>query len=225
MMKVLFTKKKIDKKMISEKFGSRFSYDLVDVIKIKPLQVEPFDLKDKSLIFTSVNAVDSFFANGFRPNEDFTDKNYNKIYCVGPKTKKKVREAGFGTFKVKKHAKDLSEFIIENSGKENFIHFCGNLALDVLDQALPLQNISYRKVFIYETELLYPTVAQDFDAVVFFSPSGVRSFAAHNSLDGKKIFSLGYTTTQELTKFTSNKIYTSGESNFQDLLDLIIKND
>ncbi len=224
-MKVLFTKKKIDKKMISEKFGSRFSYDVVDVIKVKSLQMEPFDLKNYSLIFTSVNAVEAFFENGFKPNEDFTDRNYNKIYCVGQKTKKKLREYGFGTFKVKKHAKDLAEFIIENSGREKFIHFCGNLALDVLNNALPLQNISYRKVVIYETELLYPQVHGEYDAIAFFSPSGVRSFAKYNSLDGKKIFSLGNTTTQEVKNHTDKRIYTSRESSFEDMLDLILKYD
>lgn len=224
-MKVLFTKKKIDKKMISEKFGSRFSYDVVDVIKVKSLQMEPFDLKNYSLIFTSVNAVEAFFENGFNPNEDFTDRNYNKIYCVGQKTKKKLREYGFGTFKVKKHAKDLAEFIIENSGREKFLHFCGNLALDVLNDALPLQSISYRKVVIYETELLYPQVQGDYDAIAFFSPSGVRSFIKYNSLEGRKIFSLGNTTSQEVKKHTENRIYTSRESSFEDMLDLILKYD
>src|SRR5690606_8194275 len=123
-----------------------------------PMQVEPFDLKNKSLIFTSVNAVKSFFENGFRPDENFTSRNFNKIYTVGITTKKELRKYGFGTFKVTRHAKELSEFIIENSSKENFLHFCGNLALDVLNKTLPLQNISYRKIPVYETVLLYPKV-------------------------------------------------------------------
>lgn len=211
--------------MISEKFGNRFSYDVVDVIKMKPLAVQPFDLKNKSLIFTSVNAVDSFFNNGFKPNEDFTDKNYNRIYCVGPKTKRKLRQYGFGSFKMKRHAQELSEFIIENSAKEHFLHFCGNLALDVLNKTLPLQNISYKKVFMYETELLYPKVETSYDAVAFFSPSGVRSFVRHNSIEGKKLFSLGHTTTLELRKHTKDKIYTSTESHFEDLLETIIHHD
>ena len=50
--------------MISKKLGSHFSYDFVDVIKINPMTVQSFDLKNKSLIFTSVNAVQSFFQNG-----------------------------------------------------------------------------------------------------------------------------------------------------------------
>lgn len=221
-MTILFTKK-TDTKLVSEKLGNRFVCRFKDVVKIKPLKVEPFDLKRKSIIFTSVNAVESFFENGFQPNEDFQNKKkYNKIYCVGKKTKRKVREYGFGTFKVEKNAKDLADFIIKNSGKEKFIHFCGNLALDIFDKTLPLQNIKYKKVVVYETQLLYPTVNEEYDAVVFFSPSGVRSFAKNNSLDEVQLFSIGQTTEKEIKKNTKNKIYTSKESHLEDLLDLII---
>lgn len=207
--------------MISKKLGSHFSYDFVEVIKIVPLKVAPFDLKSKSLIFTSVNAVDSFFENDFQPNENFIDKKFNKIYAVGLKTKKALRERGFGTFKVTRHAKELAEFILENSAQEKFIHFCGDLALNVLNKKLPLQNISYQKTVVYETKLVYPTISQNWDAVCFFSPSGVRSFAKFNSLEDKKLFSIGETTESELKKFTDNPIITSKESNLEDLLKLI----
>jgi len=78
--------------MISKKLGSHFSYDFVDVIKINPMVVEPFDLKNNSLIFSSVNAVQSFFQNGFKPDENFVSKSFNKIYTVGATTKKRTPE-------------------------------------------------------------------------------------------------------------------------------------
>lgn len=211
--------------MISKKLGSHFSYDFLEVIKIFPLKVEPFELKNKSLIFTSVNAVENFFENKFLPNENFTEKNFNKIYAVGLKTKKALREKGFGTFKVTKNAKDLADFIIENSTKEKFLHFCGDLALNVLNKTLPLQNVSYQKVVVYETKLLYPTISTNYDAVCFFSPSGVRSFAKFNSLEESLLFSIGQTTENELKKLTKNKIITSKESNLDDLLQLISAED
>lgn len=219
-MKILFTKK-IDKNVISKNLGSHFSFETLEVISIKPLEQKPFDLKNKSLIFSSVNAVESFFANGFKPNENLLDDDSNKIYAVGLKTKNHLRNHGFGTFKVAKHASELSKFIIKHCEGEKFLHFCGNLALDVLDKTLPLQNIWYKKVVIYETELLYPKVEEKYDAVCFFSPSGVRSFAKFNSLEGMTLFSIGETTEKELKKFTKNKIITSKESNLDDLLKLI----
>ena len=219
-MNILFTKD-IERKLVTELLGNQFSYDIVNVIDIRHLNIEPFDLKNKSLIFTSVNGVKAFFENGFQPNEDFTSENYNKIFAVGLKTKNELRKHGFGCFKVLRHAVDLSEFIITEFSKDKFLHFCGNLALDIVDRKLPLQNIYYKKVLVYETRLLYPKISKPYDAVVFFSPSGVRSFLKHNSIDGKKIFSIGYTTEMEIKKLTGLEAYTSQESNLRDLLELI----
>lgn len=219
-MKTLFTKK-IDTKTVVHKLGRDFNFDCIEVIKIKPLRVSSFDLKGNSIIFSSVNAVKSFFNNGFNPCEDALNKNYNKIYCVGEKTKKEVRKNGFGTFKMLKNAKELSQFIIDKSYKESFLHFCGNMALDVLDKALPLQNIRYQKVVVYNTEEIYPKIDNEYDVVVFFSPSGVRSFAKNNSFKNSKLFSIGETTSDEIRKYTSQNIFTSEENSLSDVLDLM----
>lgn len=219
-MNILFTKN-LDPKYISEKLGNDISVECIEVIKTKSIPVKSFDLKNKSLIFTSLNGVKSFFENGFKPNEDFTAKNYNKIYCVGEKTKRELRKNGFGTFKVLKNAETLSQFIIENCVHEKFIHFCGNLALDVLDNELPLQNIQYEKITMYETEALNPTIHEKYHAIVFFSPSGVRSFAKNNSLENVILFSIGETTSKELRKYTKSEIFTSHENTLLNLLSVI----
>lgn len=221
-MKILFTKN-IDPFVISKELGRDISADYVEVIKVDPIQVTPFDLKNYSLIFSSVNGVNSFFKNQFKPNEDFTAKNYNKIYCVGEKTKKELRKHGFGTFKVVRDAETLSKFIIGNCPHEKFLHFCGNLAIDVLDKSLPLQNIKYKKVTVYHTTETYPSIPEKYHAVVFFSPSGVRSFAKHNSLEGMKLFSIGETTSNELKKYTKEKIFTSEGRNLHSILEIIKK--
>ena len=220
-MKILFTKK-IDPNLVIQHLGNDILADYVEVIKIVPVTVKTFDLKNDSIIFTSKNGVESFFKNGFQPHENFMNPHeFNKIYAVGLKTKLQIRRQGFGTFKVTKHASELSEFIIEHSVKERFLHFCGNLALDVLDKALPLQNISYKKIVVYKTNLLYPKISEKYDAAVFFSPSGVRSFAKHNSLENLKLFSIGETTEKELKKHTKSDVFTSKESNLEDLLSVI----
>ena len=221
-MKILFTKS-LDKEKVAEKLGTEILIDFVEVIKTDVIKVKTFQLKNSSLIFTSVNGVKAFFENGFDANENFAEKNYNKIYAVGSQTKKELRKHNFGTFKLCKNAAELSQFIIENSVEEKFLHFCGNLALDILDEKLPLQNISYKKIPVYRTELLFPKITEKYQAVVFFSPSGVRSFAKFNSLEDLKIFSIGKTTTSELNKLTENKIITSPKNTLADLLNLISK--
>ncbi|MCJ8155228.1 uroporphyrinogen-III synthase [Chryseobacterium sp. SSA4.19] len=221
-MNILFTKN-IDPSVISKELGDDVSADCVEVIKTSSVKVNPFDLKNHSLIFTSVNGVKSFFTNGFEANEDFTAKNYNRIYCVGDKTKKELRKNGFGTFKVLKNAATLSKFIIKYCQHEKFLHFCGNLAIDILDKDLPLQNIQYKKVIVYHTEEIHPLITEKYHAAVFFSPSGVRSFAKQNSFNDMMLFSIGETTSGELRNYTSQPVFTSGGNNLASVLSLIKK--
>lgn len=221
-MKILFTKS-LDKEEVSEKLGTEMAVDFVEVIKTEIIKTKTFGLKNNSVIFTSVNGVKAFFENGFVANENFAEKNYNKIYAVGSQTKKELRKQNFWTFKLCKNASELSNFIIENSADEKFLHFCGDLALDILDERLPLQNISYKKIPVYRTELLYPKIDEKYQAVVFFSPSGVRSFAKNNSLENTLLFSIGETTSQELRTFTKSEIFTSTENTLSNLLSVIKK--
>ncbi|WP_374446261.1 uroporphyrinogen-III synthase [Epilithonimonas sp.] len=222
-MKILFTKS-LEKEKVSEKLGNDFAVDFVEVIDTEILKTKTFGLKNNSLIFTSVNGVKAFFENGFSPNENFAEpKTYNKIYVVGSQTKKELRKHNFGAFKLCRNAQELSQFITENSVNEKFLHFCGNIALDILDEKLPLQNISYRKIPVYKTELLYPKIDEKYQAIVFFSPSGVRSFAKFNQFGDAKIFSIGKTTTSEIEKLTDNKVITSSKNTLADLLNLILK--
>lgn len=221
-MNILFTKN-IDPSVLSKELGSDISVDCIEVIKTSAIQVSPFDLKNYSLIFTSVNGVKSFFKNGFQANEDFTAKDYNRIYCVGDKTKKELRKNGFGTFKVLKNAATLSKFIIKHCQHEKFLHFCGNIAINILDKNLPLQNIQYKKIVVYHTEELHPLITEKYHAAVFFSPSGVRSFAKQNSFNDMMLFSIGETTSGELRKYTSKPVFTSEGNNLPSVLSLIKK--
>lgn len=221
-MTILFTKKIVEKQ-VTEKLDKEITPAFLEVLNFKIKTLNTFPLNSKSLIFTSVNGVESFFQNQFSPKENFSVSPYNKIYCVGIKTKLKIKEFGFGVFKTLKNAKDLCDFIIEKSNREDFLHFCGNLTLDILDEKLPLQSIKYQKVECYETELIYPKANQNYDALVFFSPSGVRSFAKHNSLEHSTLFSIGDTTSAEIKKITKKNIITSQEQNLKSLLNLINK--
>jgi uroporphyrinogen-III synthase len=200
-MKILFTKTGIEHE-VSEKLETGFSCDFKDFIAIEKIKTKPFPLKNSSLIFTSVNAVKAFFDNGFKPNEIFQEAHYNKIYAVGLKTKKELRNKGFGTFKVKKHLNDLSEFILKHSQKENFIHFCGNLALDILDKALPLQNISYKKVVLYNN--LDADSEVDFLYFIMFSLSKINFGTAETHFHIYGETHENETFISELKKFVKN---------------------
>lgn len=218
-MEVLFTKK-IQKEAISKRLGTIISFDFVEVIKGHYIDKIPFDLTGFSVIFTSVRAVKSFFKNGFHI--------YNKIYVVGRKTEEELKNKEIEAFKVARNANELADFIIEHCYNESFLHFCGDLALDVLDEKLSSRNISYRREIVYRTELLFPIVKKRYNAIVFFSPSGVKSFVRNNHLEGKEIFAIGNTTANEIRKHTTQPIHISEENNLEDLLiklqEVVLKN-
>lgn len=213
MNKVLWTKTTIQDEVIA-KLDEGFQNDFLEVIAIKRIVVSPFNLKGYSLIFTSENAVKSFFENGFRLDG-------NVIYTVGKRTQEMLQERGGVVYGIQKNAELLAEFILKNASEERFLHFCGNLALSTLEARLVHNGIGYEKICVYQTELCYPKIHKEYDAVCFFSPSGVNSFFAHNSVEGKMIFSIGYTTEKAIRKYTTQNIITSSENNLEDLIHLV----
>lgn len=194
-----------------------FLVDIIDVIEIKAIDFPAIDIDNKAVIFTSINAVKSFFDNPISRN---LSRN-QKIFCVGLQSENFLNKKGFKVIKTKKNAEDLSQYIISNFKEEQFVHFCGNLALKTIDKILTEHNIDYEKVIAYTTELLSPKVETNYDAVAFFSPSGVRSFVKNNSLQDKTLFSIGETTTKEINNWTDQIVVTSPDNTTDDLLKLI----
>ena len=187
-MKVLFTKK-IDVSKTSQVFEEGIEIRWQEFIKIEYQRVPLIDVFGKVLIFTSVNGVKAFFEGGFSIDG-------NRIFVVGSKTEKALMERGFCVERTFDYAFEMEQFIIYNAHRECFLHFCGNLSLDIL-----CPSECYQKVVVYQTSLLYPKVEQGYDALVFFSPSAVRSFAKYNSFDKIQCFAIGKTTEKELKKY------------------------
>lgn len=214
-MRILFTKTDLDQQYVKNYFGPRVSCQFSDVIQIKTKPVQLFPLDSKALIFTSINGLQGFLQNGFEINER------NKLFCVGKKSAKQLTELGFHVQKTEANAEKLAEKLIREYAEESYVHFCGNIALETISQKLNVHGIDYQKTVVYETEALNPEITEEFDAVAFFSPSGVRSFAHQNSLSGLQLFSIGKTTENEIKKLISGPVITSLQNTLEDLLKLM----
>ncbi len=58
------------------------------------------------------------------------------MICVGGKTESKLAEKGIKTLHTAKNAEELASFILQQQwDNPDFVHFCGNLALDTLEKA------------------------------------------------------------------------------------------
>ena len=219
-MKILFTKT-LDRKYVHDKLGSEFHVDFIDTSKTQPIKTKSFNLKNNSLIFDCPKSVDSFFKNGFTPNEDFSSSNFNKIFAIGIETKKELRKHQFGTFRLFKNPEEFSHFLYKNTLADKFIYFGESTNLSPIEEILKQHNVSFKKISLYKSISLNPEVEKHYQSVVFFSPNDVLSLSKNSQWLNLKIFSFNHETTTELKKVLSQKIITCTKNSLDDLLGLI----
>ena len=164
---------------------------------------QDFDLKDihNNLIFTSQNAVQSVLLHS--KCEQLKTKN---VFCVGLKTKILLSENGFNVDVYTGYAEDLAEIITLIHSSDSFTFFSGNLRRETLPKALKEANIKFNEIKVYETTLTPQKIKGSFDALLFFSPSGVESYLKDNSIKKESCFCIGDTTASALLKITKNII-------------------
>ena len=124
-----------------------------------------------------------------------------------PEIKELIKQIGLSNQKAK-NLKKMSEILVQKYNGKVPASF-----EDLFNNKLPLQNISYRRIVVYDTELLYPEINENYDGIVFFSPSGVRSVLTNNDIGQAKVFAIGRTTEDELKKYNIKNIITNNEAN------------
>jgi uroporphyrinogen-III synthase len=119
------------------------------------------------------------------------------------------------------NAAELATKIIERRLKE-VVFFCGNLRRPELPRMLSEAGIMVHEVEVYETFGTPRPVTQDYEAVLFFSPSAVDSFFLSNKLDPAVVcFSLGNTTAQVLSGYTKNKVVISTGTSQEEMMETV----
>ena len=183
---------------------------LVEYNAIK-ISFVPFEapINIENAIFTSQNAVLSI------QNSELRIQN---CFCVGEKTKSLLKENGLNVIKMTEYASELADYLVKNQKDRYFHFFCGNLRSDEIPSKLKDNNIAFEEIQVYKTTLTPKKFERHFDAVLFFSPSGVRSYCEVNlqgglrqhlagSGDFQSIFvCIGTTTASEAKKYTENVI-------------------
>ncbi len=158
-----------------------------------------FPKREASWIFTSQNAVKAVFEQ-----QNSAHQRASNIYCVGEKTKQLLERFGQKVTKNTNNSSDLASFLIKNVKNHSFLFFCGNKKMDTLGQELTTAGMAIEEVVVYETILHPHKLQQSFDALLFFSPSGVESFLQKNSIGASKCFCIGSSTAAPLMKHTQN---------------------
>lgn len=186
-------------------------------VELKPI-VNEFASEKQNIVFTSAHAA-KFVAECLKYKPDW------KIYCIRNETLLAV-EKFFGPDSISRYAENalsLAQHIIEDEIKDA-LFFCGDQRMDILPDILKKNGIDLKELIVYETRLTPVQIIENPDAILFFSPTAVRSFFSINTVEpDTRIFAMGKTTARALANFTSNNIIISGESDKAFVLNMAIE--
>ena len=163
-------------------------------------------------IVTSQNGVRAIIAQNIA---------IENVFCVGEKTKSLLVKNNYNVVEMAENASQLAKIITKNYENDTFLFFCGNKRRVELPTILQENNICFTEQIVYNTHLIYQQINAQFDGVLFFSPSGVKSYIQQNSLQNKIAFCIGKTTAQEAQKHTKN-IQISKETSIESLIEMAI---
>jgi len=153
-----------------------------------------------------MNAIEAI-----RPH--LSEKTNWSIYSIGQTTQQLAADI-FGPQQIKgtaAYAVQLAERII-NDDVEETVFFCGNIRRDELPQVLRQNNIQVEEVIVYETKETPHQVNGNYDAILFYSPSAVKSFFRKNTVNEKTVcFAIGTTTAEALEQTGIVNIITAEE--------------
>ena len=100
----------------------------------------------------------------------------------------------------------MLQYLAKNYKNDSFQFFCGNIRSDEIPSKLIENDIIFEEIEVYKTTLNPKKFERQFDAVLFFSPSGVRSFVSENKMNNSKAICIGTTTATEAKKYTENVV-------------------
>ncbi|WP_037318512.1 uroporphyrinogen-III synthase [Salegentibacter sp. Hel_I_6] len=195
-MKSVLSTKKISNSQRQLFLNSGLSLIEYDAILTETTDFKLPSEKIKNAIFTSKKAVNAVLDKIEAEN----------CFCVGQKTAEVLSYNGFHIQEIADYGKDLAETITKKYTAETFTFFCGNKRRDEIPEILEYKNVQFTEIEVYKTGLNPQSFSQEFDGILFFSPSAVQSFTAKNELKSAMAFCIGTTTASEAKKHTNNLI-------------------
>lgn len=166
------------------------------------------------LVFTS--------RNGFLAYQSLNGNLNSKAYCMKGSTQQLIAEAGLSVIGVGSDSVELAEEILKQK-PEAVVYLSGNLRSDSLPKALKNAGIVVHEFTVYKTTLTPVEIQDEFDAVLFFSPSAVRSFLSVNELPAHiPAYCIGKTTAAELKQHGHSVVCFPAEPDAEKMIDLLI---
>ena len=201
----------LDPFLLNRAMDSGVLLDTASFINIEPCSHEPAVAREienvcaqpATVVFTSANAVTSVCGSAGFKNPGW------KIFCIERATKKAVLQyfTAADILGSADNSEDLALTIKNAPGVREVVFFCGDKRMDTLPVNLLVSGIITKEIVVYKTVELSHFVEKDYDAILFYSPSGVSSFFSMNMLNPDTVlFAIGNTTAEAIKLETNNKI-------------------
>ncbi|WP_298144603.1 uroporphyrinogen-III synthase [Flavobacterium sp.] len=191
----VFSTKKLSAAQKSTLLACNITLVEADLIQITYLQTA-VNTVNPAVIFTSQHAVQALIS------QNLVDKLNGKVFfCVGEKTAEKLNHLGFNVANVSHSATALVESL-KLLSFQSFTFFCGKQRLDTIPEFLATQTENSNFYELYETTEFPLKVNRSFDALLFFSPSAVKSFLQYNPISTEVCVCIGETTATALENRT-----------------------
>lgn len=200
MKRVLFTKT-FDNEFLQVYFGDSFQVEAYDFIEIEE---NPIDEIKAEIDDQVANAIVSSVRSA-RLIQDLPLS--SSFYVVGEKSKEVLENAGLRVAHWTLYADDLVAYIQVNfKEKSSFNFFCSQIRRDTIPEALKAMGHKVNEIIAYKTRSKAVDIAPNYDAYVFYSPSGVKSFQEqYGNAEKARIFAIGKTTADAVEKHLGRK--------------------
>ncbi|WP_010521603.1 uroporphyrinogen-III synthase [Aquimarina agarivorans] len=193
-MKTILSTKKLSLSQKEHLLNAQLAVVDVNFIATTPIPFLVPKFKIENAIFTSLNGVKAVI------DKEIVIEN---SLCVGNRTEQLLHDLGVAVQFCAPNAQALSEYIITKYRDKHYHYFCAKDRLNTLPDALTKNKINWDEIPVYKTILTPKKYEQQFNGVLFFSPSGVASYFAKNK-EPLHSFCIGETTAKALKKYTKN---------------------
>ncbi|MCF6182073.1 hydroxymethylbilane synthase [Lutibacter sp.] len=181
----------------TKELNSNIGISMSDFITIRNNRFKKIVIKKpiENVIITSQNGVEALLYNFSK-----IELNFKNIYCVGRRTKRLIEKKIGKVAHSKNSAEKLANYLVENLKVKEITFFCGDKRREDLPTILNKNNIELNEVVCYQTVLTPKKVEDKYKGILFYSPSGIKSYLQKNTADSKIAFCIGETTANEAKK-------------------------
>ncbi|MGY6648109.1 uroporphyrinogen-III synthase [Wenyingzhuangia sp. IMCC45574] len=190
-------------------------YEVLEVPMIEISYGEGFKIEEQIpfAVFTSGNSVKSVFGV-HKNNKDL----FHTVFCVGEKTKYLLEKQGVVVEAVANNALELAETLIAKfKDIQEISWFCGNLRNNDLPTLMAENGVLVTEYLVYQTTLISKKIEEELDALLFYSPSGIRSYLKQNKPTSVPVICIGTTTATEAVQSFEN-VYIADEQTVESVL-------